>query len=124
MNLAGRGRFSKAALEKLGGARGISGQERNYFWYRKDFRAPAQHATAILRVNKAQFGISVFLNGHKLGEHFPCFTAASFDASRAIHWGGENQLTIRVGAHPGVLPAKAFCGTDFEKNRWTPGPLR
>ena len=28
---------------------------------------------------------------------------------------------IRVGAHPGVLPATVSAGTDFEKNRWTPG---
>ena len=121
MNLAGRGRFSKTDLEKLGDARGISHQDRNYFWYRRSFHAPARHATAILKVNKAQFGIAVFLNGQKLGEHFPCFTAATFDASRAIRWDGDNQLIIRVGAHPGVLPAKAFYGTDFEKNRWTPG---
>ena len=121
MNLAGRGRFSKTDLEKLGDARGISRQARNYFWYRRNFQAPPHHATAILKISKAQFGITVFLNGQKLGDHFPCFTAAYFDASRAIRWQGDNQLTIRVGAHPGVLPAKAFCGTDFEKNRWTPG---
>ena len=121
INLAGRGRFSKADLDRLGDARGISRQERNYFWYKRGFRAPARHSTAILKVNKAQFGIAVFLNGQELGEHFPCFTSATFDATRAIRWDGENQLTIRVGAHPGVLPAKDFCGTDFEKNRWTPG---
>jgi beta-galactosidase len=121
MNLAGRGLFSKAELDALGDARGISHQDRSYFWYRRSFKAPARHATAMLKVNKAQFGIAVFLNGQKLGEHFPCFSAAYFDASRAIHWGGANQLTIRVGAHPGVLPPRAFCGTDFEKNRWTPG---
>ena len=121
LNLTGRGRFSRAELEALGDARGIAHQDRNYFWYRRSFRAPARHATAILKVSKAQFGIAVFLNGHKLGEHFPCFTAAYFDASRAIHWGGENEVTIRVGAHPGVLPRKAFFGSDFEKNRWTPG---
>ena len=28
---------------------------------------------------------------------------------------------IRIGAHPGVLPANVSQGTDFEKNRWTPG---
>jgi beta-galactosidase len=121
MNLAGRGLFSKAEMDALGDARGISHQKRNYFWYRKTFTAPGRHATAILKVSKAQFGIAVFLNGHKLGEHFPCFSAAYFDASRVIKWSGENQLTIRVGAHPGVLPPKAFYGTDFEKNRWTPG---
>ncbi len=28
---------------------------------------------------------------------------------------------IRIGAHPGVLPENVSEGTDFEKNRWTPG---
>jgi len=28
---------------------------------------------------------------------------------------------VRVGAHPGVLPATVSAGTDFEKIRWTPG---
>jgi beta-galactosidase len=121
LNLTGRGRFSKSEFEALGDARGIAHQDRNYFWYRKAFRAPTTHKTAVLKVSKAQFGIAVYLNGQKLGEHRPCFTAAYFDASRAIRWGGENQLTIRVGAHPGVLPPTAFCGADFEKNRWTPG---
>ena len=30
-------------------------------------------------------------------------------------------MVIRIGAHPGVLPANVSEGTDFEKNRWTPG---
>ncbi len=30
-------------------------------------------------------------------------------------------MIVRVGAHPGVLPASVSGGTDFEKIRWTPG---
>ena len=30
-------------------------------------------------------------------------------------------LLVRVGAHPGVLPATFPAGTDFEKLKWTPG---
>lgn len=120
-NLMEQGRYSKSDYEKLGNAAGISLQERNYFWYHRIFRAPASHSVALLKISKAQFGIAVYLNGQKLGEHFPCFTAAYFDASKAIHWNGENELTIRVGAHPGVLPRNVSAGTDFEKNRWTPG---
>jgi beta-galactosidase len=63
----------------------------------------------------------VYLNGARIGEHDPCFSAASFDVTRAIHWGTSNELIIRIGAHPGVLPANVSQGTDFEKNRWTPG---
>jgi hypothetical protein len=100
---------------------GISKQERNYFWYRKQFRVPGRREVALLKVNKAQFGTAVWLNGKKVGEHLGCFTAAVFDVTNAIQWDGGNQLVVRVGAHPGVLPKGAPAGTDFEKRRWTPG---
>ena len=38
-------------------------QDRNYFWYQKTFRAPAARAVALLKINKAQFGTAVWLNG-------------------------------------------------------------
>ncbi len=120
-NLVRQGLYSQADYEKLGNARGISHQQRNYFWYRKTFIAPARNAVAILKVNKAQFGVVVYLNGVRIGEHDPCFTAAIFDVTNVIHWGAKNELVIRIGAHPGVLPENVSAGTDFEKNRWTPG---
>jgi hypothetical protein len=120
-NLLRQGRYSQADYNKLGGARGISHQQRNYFWYRRTFQAPARNAVALLKVNKAQFGTVVYLNGVRIGEHDPCFTAAWFDVTKTIHWNAPNELVIRIGAHPGVLPANVSQGTDFEKNRWTPG---
>ena len=120
-NLVHQGRYSQADYDKLGDARGISHQQRNYFWYRKTFEAPGQNAVALLKVNKAQFGTVIYLNGVRIGEHAPCFTAAWFDVTQAIHWNAANELMIRIGAHPGVLPANVSQGTDFEKNRWTPG---
>ena len=84
---------------------GISHQERNYFWYYKTFRAAERSQVVILRIDKAQFGTMVWLNGQKLGEHAGCFSAGYFDVTHAIHWDGENQLAVRIGAHPGVLPA-------------------
>ena len=125
-NLVRKGLYSQADYDKLGLAKGISHQARNYFWYRKTFTAPAQprpqqRAAAVLKVSKAQFGTVVYLNGVRIGEHDPCFTAAWFDVTRAIHWNAPNELVIRIGAHPNVLPANVSEGTDFEKNRWTPG---
>jgi hypothetical protein len=102
-------------------APGVSRQKRNYFWYRRTFTAPARKAVAILRVNKAQFGTAVWLNGKKAGEYPGCFSAGFFDLTPAMRWSGENVLLVRVGAHPGVLPASYPAGTDFEKLRWTPG---
>jgi len=100
---------------------GVSRQARDWFWYRRAFDAPARRQAAILRINKAQFGAAVWLNGKKIGEHLPCFSAAIFDVTDAIRWSAANQLVVRVGAHPGVLPPEVNAGTDFEKNRWTPG---
>ncbi len=116
-NRVGQGKLPKSALVNNAG---VSRQERNWFWYRRTFEVPNTRSVAILRINKAQFGASVWLNGIKIGDHLPCFTAAIFDVSRAIRR-GENELIIRVGAHPGVLPPNVSGGTDFEKIRWTPG---
>lgn len=120
-NLVDQGRYSKADYDKLGNIRGISHQARNYFWYRKAFQAPAPSQVALLKVNKAQFGTVLYLNGIRIGEHAPCFTSATFDVTRAIRWNASNVVVIRIGAHPGVLPPNVSQGTDFEKNRWTPG---
>ena len=99
---------------------GVSHQDRNWFWYHRTFEVPVLRSVAILRINKAQFGAAVWLNGVKIGEHLPCFTAAIFDVSQATR-PGRNELIVRVGAHPGVLPPTVSAGTDFEKIRWTPG---
>jgi beta-galactosidase len=120
-NLVAQGRYSRADFDRLGDVRGISYQKRNYFWYRKMFDGPTRNAVALLKVNKSQFGTIVYLNGVRIGEHDACFTAAYFDVTRAIHWNAPNELVIRIGAHPGVLPPNVSQGTDFEKNRWTPG---
>ncbi len=96
-------------------------QQRRYFWYRTTFVAPSIRQLARLKVNKAQFGTAVWLNGSKIGEHWGCFTAGHFDLSAKIHWSEENELVIRTGAHPGVLPHGVIAGIDWEKEKWTPG---
>lgn len=117
-NRVNKGKLPESA--RIDGA-GIPHQNRNYFWYARTFRAPARRQVAMLRINKAQFGTAVWLNGQMIGEHAGCFSAGYFDVTRAIRWESENRLVVRVGAHPGVLPADYPTGTDFEKNRWTPG---
>jgi hypothetical protein len=100
---------------------GIPRQKRNYFWYSRTFRTPEKKQVAIIKINKAQFGTAVWLNGNKIGEHMSCFTAGYFNLTSAIDWSGENRLVVRIGAHPAAMPASVPAGTDFEKNRWTPG---
>ncbi len=96
-------------------------QGRDYFWYRKTFRAPKERAVALLKISKAQFGTAVWLNGQKLGEYPGCFTASFFALGKAIRWNAENTVVIRIGAHPAVLPDTFPTGSDFEKNTWSPG---
>jgi hypothetical protein len=100
---------------------GISHQSRNFFWYRTHFSAPLRRELATLTVNKAQFGSEVFVNGKSVGTHIGCSTSASYDITREVRWAARNELLIRIGAHPGVLPAGNPCGIDFEKLYWTPG---
>ena len=99
---------------------GVSRQQRNWFWYRRRFDVAAVRRVATLRIDKAQFGATVWVNGQQVGEHLPCFTAAIFDVSGKLRQ-GSNEIVVRVGAHPGVLPSTVSAGTDFEKNRWAPG---
>jgi beta-galactosidase len=121
-NLVNRIRSGRAPAEWLKRYwNGKVEQDRNYFWYSKTFRAPAARQVAVLRINKAQFGIAVWLNGQKLGEDVACFSASNFHLERAIRWDGENTLVIRIGAHPAVLPEDYPTGSDFEKIKWTPG---
>ena len=100
---------------------GISRQPRNYFWYKRRFRLEAARQVALLRINKAQFGTAAWVNGVKVGDYPGCFSASYFDMTRAVKWGAENEVIIRIGAHPAVLPKSYPTGTDNEKNRWTPG---
>jgi len=117
-NLISRKRLPAAARVSTAGT---PRQDRNYFWYRTTFRTTARKQVAILRVGKAQFGTAVWLNGKSMGEYLGCFTASYFNLTDAIHWSGDNELLVRIGAHPGALPESAPAGTDQEKNIWTPG---
>jgi|SRR6266498_905699 len=120
MLIQNRVRSGKLPKSAMVFSAGVSHQDRNWFWYHRTFDVPRLRQVAILRINKAQFGAAVWLNGINIGEHLPCFTAAIFDVSKAIRQ-GHNELIVRIGAHPGVLSPTVSAGTDFEKIRWTPG---
>lgn len=100
---------------------GVSHQSRNYFWYRTSFDAPAPRIAAFLKVNKAQFGSRVWVNGRPVGGGDGCAASRTYAIGGAIRWRARNSVVIRIGAHPGVLPLGGPCGVDMEKTRWTPG---
>jgi hypothetical protein len=121
-HLANRIRAKLAPAEWLTNYwKGKIDQDRNYFWYRKVFRAPARRQLAILKINKAQFGTAVWLNGQKIGDYPGCFTASYYHLETSIKWNEENTLIVRIGAHPAVLPDDYPTGSDFEKIKWTAG---
>jgi len=100
---------------------GIPHQERKYFWYRKVFEVEGKKDLVVLRINKAQFGTAVWVNGKKAGSHLGCFTSGKFDITDLVKKNGNNELIVRIGAHPGALPDWAPSGSDYEKPKWTPG---
>jgi beta-galactosidase len=94
---------------------------RDAFWYQRRFtmKGPIPEI-ARLKVSKAMFGTSVFLNGTPLGDHLPSFTPGYFDARPALKV-GENEILIRVGADRDAVGCGVPNGFDFEKERYIPG---
>ncbi len=103
------------------GPAGTPAHPRNYFWYRTSFEAPAPRAAATLEVRKAQFGSEIWVNGIRVGNNDSGFTSAHYDIAKAIRWSGRNEVVIRIGANPNLLPPGNTAIFDFEKVKWTPG---
>jgi len=94
---------------------------RDAFWYRRTFTVSDPiPAVAVLKVNKAMFGMRVFLNGQMLGDHKSICTPGLFNAKPALKI-GENELVIRVGADRDALGLAHLTGFDMEKIRYIPG---
>lgn len=68
-------------------------------WYRLHFKAPASDVGGSLQwleFDAASRAAKVWLNDRYLGEHRGGFARFRFDATAAIHQGGENVLVVRV----------------------------
>jgi len=100
---------------------GLSEQERNYFWYKKIFHAPTKHEYADLIVLKARYGSKVWVNGIAVGSNDSCFTSARYNVSDIIKWDEDNEIIIRIGAHPEVIPEGNLNMEDMEHEHWFPG---
>jgi len=101
----------------------MSSHYREAFWYRRLFTLDGPvPAVALLKLNKAKYGVKVFINGKAAGEHLPCFTPGYFDLRPFLKGNGkENELIVRIGAAPYELPHTIPFGLDFEKKRYIPG---
>jgi beta-galactosidase len=101
---------------------GLKSDERDAFWYRKQFTAPASaSAKAVLCLSKAKYGVKVWLNGQALGEHYGAFSLSEYDLSSVIRFGESNELIVRLGSEYTKVPEFIPIGTDGEKDAWYPG---
>ncbi len=96
---------------------------REAFWYRRFFSIDGPvPSVALLKIRKAKFGTSVYLNGQHVDNHLPCFTPGHFDLRPLLRGDGQkNELVIRVGAAPVQLPSHVPYGRDSEKVLYLPG---
>lgn len=95
---------------------------RNYFWYKKTFELNCDSKEfAILKLHKVKFGHAVYVNGHYVGKYNFCFTPSYFDIHPYLNYHGSNELLIRVGATPQMLPDSIPFGFEIEKSLYYPG---
>ncbi|WOH38175.1 glycoside hydrolase family 2 TIM barrel-domain containing protein [Thalassotalea fonticola] len=101
---------------------GQPSEERDVFWYKRNFDAPETALdTALLCIAKVKYGAKVWVNDVDVGEHYGAFTQAEFNLAKAIKWGESNELVVRVGAERSQIPAFMPTGQDNEKEYWMPG---
>ncbi len=93
-----------------------------YSWYRKRVFIPVEMEgkEAMITIKKSQYVTQVYVNGMDMGTSMACYTPVEFPVSRALRFGTENEILIRVGDRV-WLPAEAAGGTDKEKEHYLPG---
>lgn len=93
-----------------------------YSWYKKKVfvAKDLQDQEAVLTIKKSQYVTQVFVNGIELGSFIECYTPIEVAITRALKFGSENEIVIKVGDRY-WLPSAAAGGTDKEKEHYLPG---
>jgi beta-galactosidase len=93
-----------------------------YSWYRKKIFIPKEleGKEGMITIKKSQYVTQVYINGLDLGSSMACYTPIEFPVNKAIRFGSDNEILIRVGERV-WLPAEAAGGTDKEKEHYLPG---
>lgn len=92
------------------------------YWYRRSFRAPdSPSAVSVLCLEKARYGVKVWLNGQAVGQHFGASSLSEYNLSPAIRYGQENTVVVRVGAGFTQVPEFVPVGADPEIFGWFAG---
>jgi beta-galactosidase len=93
-----------------------------YSWYRKTVYIPKdlEGKDGMITIKKSQYGTQVYVNGQDMGTSMACYTPVEFPVTRALKYGAENEILIKVGDRV-WLPGEAAGGTDKEKEHYLPG---
>jgi beta-galactosidase/beta-glucuronidase len=93
-----------------------------YSWYRKKIFIPKEllGKEGMITIKKSQYVTQVYINGIDLGTSMACYTPVEFTINKAIKFGTENEILIKVGERI-WLPSEAAGGTDKEKEHYLPG---
>jgi beta-galactosidase/beta-glucuronidase len=70
-----------------------------YSWYRKKLMVTQDLSgmEAVLSIKKSQYVTQVFVNGVDLGSFIECYTPIELAVTRALKFGQENEIIIKVG---------------------------
>lgn len=93
-----------------------------YSWYRKSVFVPKEleGKEGLITIKKSQYVTQVYVNGTDMGTSMACYTPVEFPISKALKFGAENEILIKVGDRV-WLPSEAAGGTDKEKEHYLPG---
>jgi len=93
-----------------------------YNWYRRVIKVPAEckNSNAVITILKSKYVTQVMVNGIDVGSSMACYTPVEFNISRALLYGADNEILIRVGDRA-WLPSEAAGSTDKEKMNYLPG---
>jgi beta-galactosidase len=93
-----------------------------YSWYRKSVFIPKEleGKEGMITIKKSQYVTQVYINGMDMGTSIACYTPVEFPISKALKFGAENEILIKVGDRV-WLPGEAAGGTDKEKEHYLPG---
>jgi beta-galactosidase len=93
-----------------------------YNWYRKSMLIDKKHENSkvLLRIRKSQYVTQVYINGIDMGTSVECYTPIEMPITRALKFGEENEILIKVGDRF-WLPPQAAGSTDKEKEHYLPG---
>jgi hypothetical protein len=93
-----------------------------YFWYKKTFLIEGSPKERVSIKVRAKYNAQVYLNGILLGyDKHSTYTFGEFDATKAIRYGKENVLEIRVGCNETATFSSIMTVSNHYRSSRAPG---